>query len=79
MPWTALPALADIVDAVDAPAFEPGAGEIRFEHVAFRYKMQDEALYRDFFARGASGRDRSVGRTNGLWQVYVRQTGAAAL
>ncbi len=39
---------AEIVDPPNAPAFAPGAGEIRFEHVAFRYKSQEEMLYRDF-------------------------------
>lgn len=37
-----------IMDAPGAPAFSPKAGAIRFSHVAFRYKGQDEPLYRDF-------------------------------
>lgn len=40
--------VAEIVDKPNAPPFKPGAGEIRFEHVAFKYKLQDEQLYRDF-------------------------------
>ncbi len=39
---------AEIVDKPGALPFAAGAGEIRFEHVAFRYKLQDESLYRDF-------------------------------
>jgi ATP-binding cassette subfamily B protein len=39
---------AEVVDQPNAPAFAPGAGEIKFEHVAFKYKTQDDALYRDF-------------------------------
>jgi len=39
---------AEIADMPDALPFQPGPGEIRFEHVAFRYKTQEAALYRDF-------------------------------
>ncbi|MBU6372677.1 MAG: ABC transporter ATP-binding protein/permease [Alphaproteobacteria bacterium] len=39
---------AEIVDAPSAPAFAPGAGEIRFEHVRFAYKTQPDPLYEDF-------------------------------
>jgi ATP-binding cassette subfamily B protein len=39
---------AEVVDPPNAPPFKRGPGEIRFEHVAFRYKTQEEYLYRDF-------------------------------
>ena len=39
---------AGILDAPNAPDFKPGAGEIAFEHVTFRYKSQPEPIYADF-------------------------------
>jgi ATP-binding cassette subfamily B protein len=35
-------------DRPDAPAFEPGAGEIAFDRVGFRYKAQVRPVYEDF-------------------------------
>lgn len=37
-----------IADAPHAPAFAPGAGDVAFENVTFRYKSQAEPLYNDF-------------------------------
>lgn len=39
---------AEVVDAPEASDFAPGAGEIRFENVAFGYRNQDSRLYSDF-------------------------------
>lgn len=38
----------DVADAPGAAPFRAGAGEIRFDKVAFGYRTQDTSLYRDF-------------------------------
>ena len=63
----------DIADAPNAPAFQPRAGAIRFQHVAFRYQGQDEPLYRDFSLDIRSGETVAlVGPTGSGKSTFVK-------
>ena len=65
-----------IDDRPDAPAIRIGQGEIRFEHVTFRYGNHPVPLYDDFDAHRA-GRARGPRRPLGIGQDDVHQADPA--
>jgi ATP-binding cassette subfamily B protein len=63
----------DVVDAVDACAFVPGAGEISFENVSFGYRTQDQPLYENFTLRIRPGETVAlVGPTGAGKSTFVK-------
>ncbi|MFS2317011.1 ABC transporter ATP-binding protein [Maricaulis sp. D1M11] len=64
---------SEVTDKPGVADFEPGAGEIVFDRVAFRYEGQDEPLYTDFSLTITSGEKVAlVGPTGSGKSTFVK-------
>ena len=78
--------LGDILNTTAEPTYSPGRaqlpairGDIKFDHVSFRYRIDGQEVLQDVSLRGAGRPDRRYRRALRVRQEHVRKTGAAPL